>query len=64
MEDLIAFTEEHFAALLPFTTLWRAGEHALRRVAAGCGHQDEVNAADLAYSSRQRASRSAPGRRN
>jgi hypothetical protein len=31
MEDLIAFTEEHFAGLLPFTTLGRAGEHALRR---------------------------------
>jgi hypothetical protein len=31
MEDLIAFTEEHFARLLPFTTLGRAGEHALRR---------------------------------
>ena len=35
-----------------------------RRVDAGCGHQDEVNVADLAYSSRRRASRSAPGRRN
>jgi hypothetical protein len=31
MEDLIAFTEEHFARLLPFTTLGRAGDHALRR---------------------------------
>jgi hypothetical protein len=31
MEDLIAFAEEHFARLLPFTTLGRAGEHALRR---------------------------------
>ena len=31
MEDLIAFTEEHFARLLPFTTLGRAGEHDLRR---------------------------------
>ncbi len=31
MEDLIAFTEEHFAHLLPFTTLGRAGEHDLRR---------------------------------
>jgi hypothetical protein len=31
MEDLIAFTEQHFAALLPFTTLGRAGENALRR---------------------------------
>jgi hypothetical protein len=31
MEDLIAFTEEHFARLLPFTTLGRAGEHEFRR---------------------------------
>ena len=31
MEDLIAFTEEHFPHLLPFTTLGRAGEHDLRR---------------------------------
>lgn len=31
MEDLIAFTEEHFARLLPFTTLGRAGEHDPRR---------------------------------
>jgi hypothetical protein len=31
MEDLIAFTEQHFAHLLPFTTLGRAGEHDLRR---------------------------------
>jgi hypothetical protein len=31
IEDLIAFTEEHFAHLLPFTTLGRAGEHGLRR---------------------------------
>ncbi len=31
MEDLIAFTEEHFAHLLPFTTLARTGEHDLRR---------------------------------
>jgi hypothetical protein len=31
MEDLIAFTEEHFGHLLPFTTLGRAGEHDLRR---------------------------------
>jgi hypothetical protein len=31
MEDLIAFTEEHFAHLLPFTTLGRAGENDLRR---------------------------------
>jgi hypothetical protein len=31
MEDLTAFTEEHFAHLLPFTTLGRAGEHELRR---------------------------------
>jgi hypothetical protein len=31
MEDLTAFTEEHFAWLLPFTTLGRAGEHELRR---------------------------------
>jgi len=31
MEDLIAFVEEHFAHLLPFTTLGRAGEHGLRR---------------------------------
>jgi hypothetical protein len=31
MEDLIAFAEEHFAHLLPFTTLGRAGEHDLRR---------------------------------
>ncbi|MGA8745425.1 MAG: hypothetical protein WB507_06150 [Solirubrobacterales bacterium] len=30
MEDLIAFTEEHFALLLPFTTLQRAGGHNLR----------------------------------
>lgn len=31
MEDLTAFTEEHFARLLPFTTLGRAGENDLRR---------------------------------
>jgi len=31
MEDLSAFAEEHFARLLPFTTLGRAGEHDLRR---------------------------------
>lgn len=31
MEDLVAFTEEHFPHLLPFTTLGRAGEHDLRR---------------------------------
>jgi hypothetical protein len=31
IEDLIAFTEEHFAHLLPLTTLGRAGEHDLRR---------------------------------
>jgi hypothetical protein len=31
MEDLIAFAEAHFARLLPFTTLGRAGEHDLRR---------------------------------
>jgi hypothetical protein len=31
MEDLIAFAEEHFSHLLPFTTLRRAGEHDLRR---------------------------------
>jgi hypothetical protein len=31
MEDLTAFTEEHFAHLLPFTTLGRAGENDLRR---------------------------------
>jgi hypothetical protein len=31
MEDLIAFTEEHYARLLPFTTLGRAGENDLRR---------------------------------
>ena len=31
IEDLIALTEEHFAGLLPFTTLGRAGEHDLRR---------------------------------
>lgn len=31
IEDLIASTEEHFADLLPFTTLGRAGEHDLRR---------------------------------
>lgn len=31
MEDLFAFTEEHFAHLLPFTTLGRAGENDLRR---------------------------------
>ena len=31
MEDLVAFTEEHFPGLLPFTTLGRAGEHELRR---------------------------------
>jgi hypothetical protein len=31
MEDLIAFGEEHFPQLLPFTTLIRAGEHQLRR---------------------------------
>lgn len=31
MEDLTAFTEEHFAHLLPFTTLGRAGEHDQRR---------------------------------
>jgi hypothetical protein len=37
MEDLIAFSEEHFAGLQPFTTLGRAGEHVLcreRRLAA------------------------------
>ena len=31
MEDLVAFTEEHFPSLLPFTTLGRTGEHDLRR---------------------------------
>lgn len=31
MEDLIAFTEEHYARLLPFTTLGHAGENSLRR---------------------------------
>jgi len=31
IEDLIAFSEQHFAHLLPFTTLARAGEHDLRR---------------------------------
>lgn len=31
MEDLVAFAEEHFARLLPFTTPGRAGEHDLRR---------------------------------
>ena len=31
MEDLIALTEQHFANLLPFTTLRRAGENDLRR---------------------------------
>ena len=31
IEDLIAFTEDHFAHLLPFSTLARAGEHDLRR---------------------------------
>ena len=31
MEDLVAFAEEHFPHLLPFTTLGRAGEHPLRR---------------------------------
>ena len=31
MNDLIVFTEEHFAHLLPFTTLGRAGENDLRR---------------------------------
>lgn len=31
IEDLIAFAEEHFAHLLPFTTLGRAGDHDLRR---------------------------------
>ena len=31
VEDLVAFTEEHFPHLLPFTTLGRAGEHGLRR---------------------------------
>ena len=31
MEDLVAFAEEHFAHLLPFTTLGRAGEHDIRR---------------------------------
>lgn len=31
MEDLFTFAEEHFAGLLPFTTLGRAGEHVLRR---------------------------------
>ncbi len=31
MEDLIAAAEEHFSHLLPFTTLGRAGERALRR---------------------------------
>ena len=31
MEDLVAFTEEHFSHLLPFTTLGRAGDHGLRR---------------------------------
>lgn len=30
MEDLIALAEEHFAHLLPFTTLRRAGAHDLR----------------------------------
>jgi hypothetical protein len=31
IEDLVSFTEDHFAHLLPFTTLGRAGEHNLRR---------------------------------
>jgi hypothetical protein len=31
MDDLIAFTEEHFAHLLPFTTLGRAGANDQRR---------------------------------
>jgi hypothetical protein len=31
MEDLIAFAEEHFTNLLPFTTLGRAGENDQRR---------------------------------
>lgn len=31
MDDLIAYTEDHFAHLLPFTTLGRTGEHDLRR---------------------------------
>jgi hypothetical protein len=31
MDDLIAFAEEHFAHLLPFTTLGRAGENDQRR---------------------------------
>lgn len=31
MEDLVAFAEEHFARLLPFTTLGRASGHDLRR---------------------------------
>jgi len=31
MEDLVAFTEKHFAHLLPFTTLGRAGDNDLRR---------------------------------
>jgi hypothetical protein len=31
MDDLIAFTEEHFAHMLPFTTLGRAGESDQRR---------------------------------
>lgn len=31
MEDLVAFGEEHFPHLLPFTTLLRAGDHELRR---------------------------------
>jgi hypothetical protein len=31
MDDFIAFTEEHFAHLLPFTTLGRAGENDQRR---------------------------------
>ncbi len=31
MEDLMAFAEKHFARLLPFTTLGRAGENDLRR---------------------------------
>lgn len=31
LDDLVALVEEHFAHLLPFTTLARAGQHPLRR---------------------------------
>jgi hypothetical protein len=34
MEDLVAFTEEQFVHLLPFTTLGHAGGHELRRQGA------------------------------